>query len=229
MTKRFDSYQKFALLTFFISLFFFMVQDGSERILFVGGIIYSIVVFLHNPIERFLSSRTTNVIQAYGTAVLINGLFIEILAYTSNADAIAAGNLKDVHLFDTTSLLSDLLMSLPYYIAFAFIFAWAVSKYDFTPLSLGLTIFIGQALTVDQFTHFIGLLGGNVPGFLLPGFLMLFTFHAPIILFWLKIQEQYPNRIHSWKKYPITIILQLLPLVMVLATAFIKIVILSIK
>jgi hypothetical protein len=229
MTNHLDSYQKFAFLTLFVSLFLFLVNTGSERILFIGGIVYSIVLFLHNSLERFLATRTTNVIHAYGTAVLINGLFIEILAYTSNTDKIAAGNLKDVHLFATSSLLTDLLMGLPYYIAFAFIFAWAVRKYDFTPLTLGFTIFLGQALTVDQFTHFIGLLGGNVPGFLLPGFLMLFTFHAPIILFWSKIQEQYPNRIHGWKKYPISIILQLLPLVMVLATAFIKIVILGIK
>lgn len=224
-----DNYQKFAFLSLFVSLFFFMAQDGSEHILFIGGIVYSIVLFLHNPLERFLASRTTNVIQAYGKAVLINGLFIEILAYTSNTDKIVTGNLKDVHLFATSSLFTDLLMGLPYYIAFAFIFAWAVRKYDFTPLTLGFTIFLGQALTVDQFTHFIGLLGGNVPGFLLPGFLMLFTFHAPIILYWSKIQEQYPNRIQGWKKYPITIILQLLPLVLVLATAFIKIVILGIK
>jgi hypothetical protein len=216
-----DKYKRFAVFTLFVSLFFmFVVTGGSERVLFLGGILYSLVFFFHSRLERFFASRTSHAIRAYGIGVLANGLIVEILAYASNTDKIRAG--QEVFLFATSSLPADLLIGFPYYLTFALIFAWAVRKYYFSVFSLGVTIFIGQAMTVDIFSHLFQLLAGNIIGFLMAGLMMLFTLHAPIVLFSSKIQEQYPNRSRSWVRYPLLVLLQLIPLVITFIIVFIK-------
>jgi hypothetical protein len=214
-------YRIFGIFTLLFSLFFmFVVSEGSVRILFISGILYSFVLFFHNQLERLFTSWTTHPLRAYAIGVVVNGLIVETLAYTSQLDRIRAG--EQVFLFATSSLTADLLLSLPYYLAYAWIFAWAVRKYDFSPLSLGVTIFIAQAVMVDVFTHFIQLFSGNILGFLQGGMLMLFTLHGSIILFSSMIKQQYPNRSRSWVRYPILGVLQLVPLPLPLIIVFIK-------
>lgn len=221
-------YKIFGIFTLLFSLFFmFVIAEGSARILFVSGILYSLVLIFHNPLERLFASWTTHPLRAYAIGVVINGLIVETLAYTSSLDRIRAG--EQIWLFASSSLTADLLLSLPYYLAYAWIFAWAVRKYDFSPLNLGVTIFIAQAIMVDVFTHFIQLFSGNILGFVQAGMLMLFTLHGSIILFSSKIKQQYPNRSRSWVRYPLVAVLQIIPVPIPLIIVFIKTIVFGIK
>jgi len=216
-----DKYQKFGVFILTFALFFMLVvSDGSERILFFGGIGYGLVFIFHHPIKRFILPKVERPLLAYGTLVVMNGLFMEVLAYASNLEKIKAG--ESAYLFATSSLGLDLLISLPYYITFTLIFSLAVKKYAFSVFQLGFVIWLGQAMSVDIFSHFFELLSGNILGFALAGILMLFTLHAPILLFENKFQEIYPNRNRSWIKYPIVFFLQILPLAVTFIIVFIK-------
>src|SRR5262245_32312046 len=208
MLKRIDGFQIFGVLTLLVSIFFLLaVARGSERLLFLGGIFYSGVLFFHAPLKQFIVLRTTHVLRAYGIAIFVNGMLMEVLAYFSSADRIRSG--QEVFLFAPSSLFDDLISGLTYYITFVGIFVWALLRYDFSAFDLGVVIFLAQAMTVDAFTHLIQLFSGNVLGFLMAGLIMLFTFHAPIVLFSSAIKLRYPNRSRSFSRYPVVILLHL--------------------
>lgn len=224
-----DRYQKFGLFAIVLALFLMLaISQGSERILMWAGVVYGLVFVFHKPLERLFIERLKRPLLAYGILVVLNGLFVEVLAFLGNADKIRATGQAD--LFATTSLNADLLVSLPYYIVNAAVFMWAVKRYKFTIFKLGVIIWLFNAVFVDAVTiapfvfigkHFLALLHFNVIEFVVSGIMMLFTLHAAIVLFENKFQEIYPNRSHSWKKYPIVFALQYLPLMVTFAILFI--------
>lgn len=216
-----DRYQAFGTLSIIFSLFFgLVVAQDSSRILFLAGILYGLLFIFHKPLKRAVGSKTEKPLFAYGLAVVINGLVVEVLAYLSNLDKIKAGLPAD--LFATSSLAADLLVGLPYYIANAWVFVWALKRYQFTAFQLGFIIWLFNAFSVDVFKHFVELLQGNVLGFAIAGIIMLFTLHGPIVLFEDRIAQAYPNRSNSTVKYLKTFLLQFLPLAVTFAIVFIK-------
>lgn len=226
--SKLDPYQKFGIFTLLVGLFFgLVVTHGPERILFFGLVIYSFILFLHKKLEYKKQIEPSHLIRKFATGVVISGLFMETLAYLSNVERIQAG--EKVPLFATSSLGADLSLGFFYYLTFALVFSWLVKKYNFTTKTLGLTIFFGQALTVDAFGHTLGLLGGNIPGFILAGLLMLPTLHTSMLIYGNSLQGALPARQKTWKMYPLALLMQLIPIVIVFTVTFIKIVILGIK
>lgn len=212
-----DKYQKFGLFTLILSLFFLIVIHGMERILFIGSTIYSLVFLFHTPLEQILIPRVRNPLSGYVFSILFCGLFIEVLAYLSNTMQIQSG--EKAFLFTTDSLFLDLVMSLPYYGSFAFIFMWILKRYEFSTSQFGFVLWLGQAISVDEFSHLFSLLHGDIIGFIVAGFLMLFPLHTPLILFENTLREAYPERSHSKVKYPILLVSQLVPLATIFMVA----------
>ena len=96
---------------------------------------------------------------------------------------------------------------------------------------LGVVIALFWAIFVDAITiapfvvigaHFIELLHGNIIAFVLAGFIMLYTLHAPILIFENKFNEIYPNRSESKAKYPIVFALQYLALIVTFIVVIIR-------
>lgn len=219
-----DKYQKFGVFTLLLSLFLvFAFSQGLDRVLYISGLVYSAAFIFHKPIERIFISRLKKPLLAYALLVLTNGLLIETLAYFHNLPRIRAG--EPVFLFDTSSLGADLLVSLPYYISFALIFTWLIKKYGFSTFEFTFMVGVTQALTTDEFTHAFALFTGGVGGilgFIFAGFIMLFTLGTPYVWFENKFREAYPSRNTSWIKFPIGMILQLIPLAITFAIVFTK-------
>ncbi|MDO8494904.1 MAG: hypothetical protein Q7S32_00045 [bacterium] len=209
-----DKYQKYGLFTLALSLFLMTIfSRGSERILYVSGILYSLVFLFHTPLEKIFSG-IKRPLRAYGIAVVANGLIVETLAYFTNLDRIRAG--EKAYLFATSRVAADIFMSLPYYIVLALIYTWAVKKYKFTTFSLGFIIWLFWAITVDEWVHLLQLFAGGLPGvvgFVLAGFIMLFTLHAPIVIFEKRIAEAYPSRLDTKLKYVYVFLLQNLSMI----------------
>lgn len=200
-----------------------MVAQGSEKILWLSGVLYGAFFIAHAPIERAVALRVRRPLLAYGVLVVLNGLLVEVLAYQSNLDRIRAGRGAD--LFATTSLAEDLLISIPYYVVNAGVLAWVVRRFAFTTFELAAAIWAYNAVAVDAFKHVIALFAGDVLGFLLAGVVMLFTLHAPIRLFDDTFRARYPDRSRSWAKYPIGFALQLLPLAATFVVSFLRFVV----
>ncbi len=215
-----DKYQKFGIFAILFSLFFgIAMAKGSERILYLAGIVYGLFFIFHAPIEKAIIPKIKRPLLSYGIAVVLNGLFVEVLAFLSNLDKIRAG--ETAYLFATSSIFADLLMSLPYYIVLAAVFAWSIRHYEISVFELGFIIWIFWAIFVDNWAHFKELVfQGQIVGFILAGFLMLFTLHGSILLFENKFKEIYPNRSMSWKKYPVVFSLQALSIIITFIIAF---------
>ena len=161
-----DKYQKFGIGALVFSLLFMLFGHGQgiEDVLFIGGVVYGLVFIFHSPLERFIIPKTNHPVLLYGMLVLLNGLFVEVLAYIGNLPKIEAG--KQAFLFSTSSLSADILLSLPYYIILAVIYMLVMKKYELTTFKLGVIIALFWAMFVDakQFapfvwvgSHFIGL------------------------------------------------------------------------
>jgi len=220
-----DRYQIFGIFALLLSVFLIVVFTNlsTESVLYIGGLVYALVFIFHRPLERVLMPWIKRPLFAYGVFIVLNGLFIETLAYLSNLDRIHAG--EKVFLFASSSLCVDLLIGLPYYLSFALLFAWAMKRYDLSTFQLGLIIWFAQASSTDMFSHFIPLFIGGVPGvvgFILAGFTMLFTLHTPTILFDNRLREAYPNRSNSWLKYPVVIVMQVIPIIVTFIIAFVS-------
>ncbi|TAL26940.1 MAG: hypothetical protein EPN97_18410 [Alphaproteobacteria bacterium] len=202
-----DQRQAFGIFAVLVSLFFMtVVMHGSMRILFFGGIAYGLLFIFHHAAER-AAMKVQKPLRAYAAAVVLNGMTVEVLAYLGNADDIAAG--KKVPLFHQGSLMLDLVVGLPYYVILAGVFSWALKRYAFTTLQLGAVIFLFWAGAVDEFVHLRALLQGNLPEFLLAGFLMLCTLHGSIVAFEKPLASAYPNRPKpGWREFIILFLLQ---------------------
>ncbi len=222
---RLDRYQKFGLLAMAPSLFLFTVLGGTERILFLSGILYGIGLLLHSRIEAFIIPRVGGrPLLAYGAAVVINGMLVETLAFLSNLDRIRAG--ERAFLFGR-SLEVDLLVGLPYYVTLAAVYSWSLKRYEMTAFELALVIWLFWAMAVDEFSHLFALLGGELLGFLLAGTLMLYTLHGPIVVFESRLRQAHPERSRSWKRFPVVFILQALSLLSALGAALLVMVVSS--
>jgi len=208
-----------ALLLGFV--FAHLFNRPTEAILPVAaGLLYSIIFLFHSPLERAFVARLEQPLRGYGVAVVLYGLVVETIAYLANVRRIKSG--EPVWLFATDSLIQDLVMGLPYYLVLAWAFTWGVKRFVFSTFQLGVLIWATWSIATDEFKHVIALLGGNVVDFCVAGFMMLFTLHAPIVLFEKKLAAAYPARSDHWKKYPIVFGLQLLSLPASFALGFVR-------
>lgn len=217
-----DKYQKYALGILIVPLFYTFINKGSGKILAMAGFLYVLIFLFHRPLVR-LFTKVKRPLLAYGIAVLINGLIVEVLAYFSNLDTIHAG--EKAYLFASSSLAEDLLISLPYYIVLALVYVWAVKKYKFTTFQLGFIIWLFWAINVDEWIHLFQLVAGGpagIIGFIFAGVTMLFTLHAPILFFESRLAEAYPNRVESKSKYFYVFLLQYLSLIPIFVIAFLR-------
>ncbi|MEZ0226081.1 MAG: hypothetical protein ACAH83_16115 [Alphaproteobacteria bacterium] len=204
-----DRYQLFGLFSIAASAFFMLVAfQGSARLLFIGGFAYGLLLLFHKPAERLARKYVAHPLRAYGIGVVVNGMLMEVLAYTSSLDRIARG--EKVPLFSHESLAEDLAIGLPYYIILAGVFCWSVRRYALTAFELGAVIFLFWAIAVDEFVHLRNLFQGAVLEFLLAGLLMVFTLHGSIVIFEKQLQEAYPNRRRGWQRFAVPFCLQIL-------------------
>jgi hypothetical protein len=216
-----NKYRLYGILIFVFTLFFTLaIAQGQDRILYSAGFVYALVFIFHTQLRRFILPRVKRPLFAYGLLVVLNGLLVEALAYISNISRIQAG--EEVFLFSTSSLLADLLLSLPYYLAFALIFVWILKRFRFSTLQFGLTVWFAQAVSVDIFSHFFELLSGNILGFFVAGITMLSVLHAPIVIFEEKFNHLYPARSTSFLRYPLLFVLQMIPIPIPFIIIFIK-------
>ncbi len=220
----FDTYKLFGLFTLIFS-FFFIVVMGSDAppYVFYIGLPYALVLFFHKRFE-LLAQKVHKPLLWFGILVFLGGMLIEFLAYKTSVYLVAQG--QNPVVFCPDSLACDLfLFGIPHYLLITYGFTWTLKRYDFSVFKFGLTIFLFWAVVVDQFTHFIGLFIGGIPGiigFIQAGLLMVFAFHGPYIIFEKRIREMFPDRSTSRRKYIPMILFQATSILLVLMIALVR-------
>ena len=220
----FDSYRLFGIFTLLFTFFFIAItgKDAPHYIFYIG-FLYAFILFFHKSLER-RAQKTANPLFWFGTFVFLCGLLVEFFAYKTSIFLVAHG--QNPVVFCTTSLSCDLLLfGVPHYALIAYGFVWVLRRYDFSVRKFGLAIFFFWAITVDQFSHFIGLFIGGIPGilgFIQGGLLLVFAFHGPYIIFEKRIREMLPGRSLSKKKYVATSLFQAAAILLVFVIAVVK-------
>ncbi|MBL8994088.1 MAG: hypothetical protein JNM63_12155 [Spirochaetia bacterium] len=205
-----DRNKIFGISVLFATLFFIAIAGNRHpNALLYLGFPYALILIFRQSCVR-LASQITRPILWYGIAIFLSGLLLEFLAFRTSVFLTAHGQKPFV--FYPDSLAGDLLLfGVPHYALIAFGFTWTVRRYDFSIFQLGLAIFLFWAVVMDQFTHFIGLFTGGIPGilgFFQAGFLMLAAFHGPYVIFEEGIRSIHPEGSRSVKKYFFLILFQ---------------------
>lgn len=220
----FDAYKLFGLFTLLFTLFFIIVMGGdAPSYVFYIGFPYALALFFHKRL-KVLASEVQHPLLWFGFLVFVGGMLIEFLAYKTSGFLVASG--QNPVVFCPDSLACDLvLFGIPHYVLIAYGFIWTLKRYDFSVFKFGMTIFLFWAVVVDQFSHFIGLFVGGIPGivgFIQAGLLLVFAFHGAYIIFEKRIRELYPQRSSSRKKYVPMILFQGASILLVLVIAIIR-------
>lgn len=219
-----DKHKLFGIFTLLFTFFFIAVsgKDAPHYVFYIG-FPYAFILLFHKKLRQLIQG-IKNPLFWYGVLVFLNGMLVEYFAYKTSIFLVAHG--QNPVVFCPDSLGCDLILfGVPHYLLIAYGFVWALKRYDFSVFNLGFAIFLFWAIVVDQFSHFIGLLTGGIPGiigFIQAGLLMVFAFHGPYIIFEQRIREVNPQRSLSKKKYIPIILFQGAAILLVLIIALLR-------
>jgi hypothetical protein len=73
-------------------------------------------------------------------------------------------------------------------------------------------------LVVDNFSHFLALLSGNVLDFAVAGLVMVFALNWPLVIMQRRLAETYPRRSNHWTRFPVAFLAQVIPMVVLVVT-----------
>ena len=208
------------IFSLFLSIFFSLNNEVPHILsgfTFLSGTLFGLLLFSKTKLRKWATS-VQNPIKLYGFAMLSAGLLLEFFAYIGNIPRIVAG--KEVFLFSPILPL-DLLIGLPHYITLAFVWVWFLKRYKLSLAGQFILIGLFWGVKVDQFHHFFALLSGNVIDFIVAGGIVACALCWPLLILEEAIARQYPNRISGIRAYAVSIPIQVIPFLVLFATAFV--------
>lgn len=214
----FDRQVKFGVFSFLLSVFLIIVlPDKLDSLIFVLGLFYGLVTIFHRKIEELITPIVSGAPLVYfAILIFVGGMLAELLAYASNLGRITAG--EEVFLF-SPNLLQDLVIGFPHYVSLGLVWMLLVKRYRLSAFQQGLLIWLFWGIVVDNFSHLLALLSGNILDFVIAGLILVFALNWPLVLMQDILDERYPFRKSGWTKYIIGFTAQIIPMIVLYACA----------